>query len=429
MTVVPARCSPSRSSPWSGARRLGRRPFRPRPSARSPPGATARPGSSPPRARRPGSPARHGRSTSTTSPSRSSRSPRSRAAARDRHAGDGSGRLFVAEQDGPIRIVRDGDASCRSRSSTSATEITSGGERGLLGLAFHPDFPTDPRVFVDYTDTNGDTRVASLHRRPDEPGPGRPGVRAAAALRRPALREPQRRRARVRPGRLPLHRARRRRQRRRPARQRPERSTTLLGKILRIDVDGSRAATRLRRSRPTTRSSASAAAAGEIWLYGPAQPVAVVVRPGDRRPLDRRRRPERLGGDRRRAGRASGGTNFGWNRMEGDATASGRRAAATRRAHAARRRVRPRPRLHGHRRLRLPRLGAAGARRRLPVRATTAPADLGDRPDERSAPRADRRRPTIERDRSARSARTRRASSTSPTSRRPLLRVIGHALG
>ena len=45
-------------------------------------------------------------------------------------------------------------------------EISSGGERGLLGLAFHPGFPDDPRVFVDYTNVDGNTVVASL-----EPGP------------------------------------------------------------------------------------------------------------------------------------------------------------------------------------------------------------------------------------------------------------------
>jgi len=40
--------------------------------------------------------------------------------------------------------------------------ITSGGERGLLGIAVDPRFPTDPRVFVDYTDLNGNTVVSSF---------------------------------------------------------------------------------------------------------------------------------------------------------------------------------------------------------------------------------------------------------------------------
>jgi len=76
------------------------------------------------------------------------------------NAGDGSGRLFVVEQPGAILIVRDG--AVRGQPFLDIHErIASGGERGLLGLAFHPDFPTDPRFFVDYTDVNGDTVVAS----------------------------------------------------------------------------------------------------------------------------------------------------------------------------------------------------------------------------------------------------------------------------
>ena len=47
--------------------------------------------------------------------------------------------------------------------------ITSGGERGLLGLAFHPDYPTDPRVFVDYTNDQGDTIIASFRVDPADP--------------------------------------------------------------------------------------------------------------------------------------------------------------------------------------------------------------------------------------------------------------------
>ena len=76
------------------------------------------------------------------------------------NAGDGSGRLFVVEQAGVIRIVRDG-AILGQPFLDIHERIASGGERGLLGLAFHPDYPTDPRFFVDYTDVNGDTVVAS----------------------------------------------------------------------------------------------------------------------------------------------------------------------------------------------------------------------------------------------------------------------------
>ncbi len=77
------------------------------------------------------------------------------------NAGDGSGRLFVVEQPGRIKVVRDGRVlgtpflDIRGR-------ILSGGERGLLGLAFAPGFPADPRIFVDYTDRDGNSVVSSF---------------------------------------------------------------------------------------------------------------------------------------------------------------------------------------------------------------------------------------------------------------------------
>ena len=90
------------------------------------------------------------------------------------HADDGSGRLFVVEQGGTIRIVRDGTLVDEPFLDISE-RITAGGERGLLGLAFHPDFPTDPRFFVNYTDPNGDTRVSSFTVDPANPDRADPG--------------------------------------------------------------------------------------------------------------------------------------------------------------------------------------------------------------------------------------------------------------
>jgi glucose/arabinose dehydrogenase len=81
------------------------------------------------------------------------------------HAGDGSGRLFVLEQAGRIRVVRDGRL-VRTPFLDIAGRISAGGERGLLGLAFAPTFATDGRFFVDYTDREGNT-VVSEFRAPD----------------------------------------------------------------------------------------------------------------------------------------------------------------------------------------------------------------------------------------------------------------------
>jgi glucose/arabinose dehydrogenase len=80
-------------------------------------------------------------------------------------AGDGSGRLYVVEQTGAIRLIEKGRLSPDVFVDLS-DRITAGGEQGLLGLAFHPDFEQNGRLFVNYTDVNGDTVVSEL-RAPD----------------------------------------------------------------------------------------------------------------------------------------------------------------------------------------------------------------------------------------------------------------------
>ncbi len=67
------------------------------------------------------------------------------------HAGDGSGRLFVVEQGGKIRIVRDGKVLPQPFLDLASRLDSSSGERGLLGLAFAPDFAASRRFFVAHT--------------------------------------------------------------------------------------------------------------------------------------------------------------------------------------------------------------------------------------------------------------------------------------
>ena len=62
------------------------------------------------------------------------------------HAGDGSGRLFVVEQQGRIRIVGGGVFL-----DIASLVDSSGNEQGLLGLAFHPDFTNNGFFYVNYT--------------------------------------------------------------------------------------------------------------------------------------------------------------------------------------------------------------------------------------------------------------------------------------
>lgn len=79
------------------------------------------------------------------------------------HAGDGSGRLFVVEQSGRIRVVRNGALVATPYLDIRA-RVKTGGEQGLLGLAFHPQFRSNGRFFVFYTraraaDANGNELV------------------------------------------------------------------------------------------------------------------------------------------------------------------------------------------------------------------------------------------------------------------------------
>jgi glucose/arabinose dehydrogenase len=75
------------------------------------------------------------------------------------HAGDGSGRIFVAEQAGQIRLIRNGILSSTPFLNIS-TRISSGGERGLLGLAFPPGFATKQYFYVNYTNPAGNIVIA-----------------------------------------------------------------------------------------------------------------------------------------------------------------------------------------------------------------------------------------------------------------------------
>jgi glucose/arabinose dehydrogenase len=83
------------------------------------------------------------------------------------NAGDGTNRLFALEQVGRIRIVA-ADGTVAAQPFLDVTDrIASGGERGLLGLAFHPDYAANGRFYVDYTDLNGDTVVSEFTRTGD----------------------------------------------------------------------------------------------------------------------------------------------------------------------------------------------------------------------------------------------------------------------
>jgi glucose/arabinose dehydrogenase len=73
-------------------------------------------------------------------------------------ARDGTGRLFIVEQTGRIKIYKDG-AVLATPFLSIGSQVSDGYEQGLLGLAFHPKFKTNRKLYVNFTDNNGDTVV------------------------------------------------------------------------------------------------------------------------------------------------------------------------------------------------------------------------------------------------------------------------------
>lgn len=72
-------------------------------------------------------------------------------------------RLFVVQQGGAIRVLRDGRL-LRAPFLDLAKRVKSGGEQGLLSMAFAPDYARSGRFYVDYTDVDGSTRVVQYRR-------------------------------------------------------------------------------------------------------------------------------------------------------------------------------------------------------------------------------------------------------------------------
>ena len=187
-----------------------------------------------------------------------------------RHEREGRhGPTFVVEQTGRIRVIKNG-VLLPTPFLDISSQVSTGGEQGLLGLAFHPSYKTNGMFYVDFTRANGRYRRSTEYRVSSTD----PDVAAALERRadhdhRPAVRQPQRRDDHLRPGRLPVHRDGRRRGAAATRAIAPRTWTRLLGKMLRINVNGS-AGTRQyripssqpvrRQARPSTRSGRTACA-------------------------------------------------------------------------------------------------------------------------------------------------------------------------
>ena len=86
-------------------------------------------------------------------------------------------RLYIVEKTGRIRVLENGRLRAEPFLDIRR-QVSTGSEQGLLSVAFHPRYATNRRFYVNYTDTNGDTRVVEYRSN---------GRRALPATRRQLL--------------------------------------------------------------------------------------------------------------------------------------------------------------------------------------------------------------------------------------------------
>ena len=84
------------------------------------------------------------------------------------HAGDGSGRLFLVVQNGQI-LVHDGQDVLETPFLDIEPEVACCGERGLLSIAFHPDYQQNGTFFLFYNDLESDSVISRWQVSADDP--------------------------------------------------------------------------------------------------------------------------------------------------------------------------------------------------------------------------------------------------------------------
>lgn len=100
------------------------------------------------------------------------------------HAGDGSGRLFVVEQPGRIRIVT-GGRLLEAPFLDLTDRVRYGGEQGLLGLAFHPAYRANGRFFVNYVRRSDGATVIAEFRVSSDPDRAQPAEKPLLVVAQP----------------------------------------------------------------------------------------------------------------------------------------------------------------------------------------------------------------------------------------------------
>ena len=224
----------------------------------------------------------------------------------------GDARLFVVEQPGTIRIINHGAINPQPFLDIRS-KVVSGGEEGLLGLAFHPGYAQNRRFFVDYTRNNGGqlqsviSEYSTLASNPDQADPA--SEKILLTVNQPFPNHNGGQLAFGPDGFLyitlgdggsegdPQNNG--------------QNLTTLLGKILRIDVDNPSAGKAY--GIPASNPFVSGGGLPEIWAYGLRNPwrcsfdsASGKMFCGD------------VGGDRyEEVDIIEGGKNYGWKTMEG----------------------------------------------------------------------------------------------------------------
>ncbi len=229
------------------------------------------------------------------------------------HAGDGSGRLFVVEQEGTIRILQDGSLQ-ETPFLDMRDRVSCCGERGLLSVAFPPDYTSKGHFYINYTNTDG-TTVVARYRLGDDPDRADPNSEEVIlTVEQPYINHNG--------GQLafgpddgylyigmgdggaggdPENRA-----------QNPD---TLLGKLLRIDVESGVAPYAIPPDNPFVDNEAFRP---EIWAYGLRNPwrFSFDAQTGDLYMADvGQNRVEEINFQ---PVSSNGGENYGWNIMEGN---------------------------------------------------------------------------------------------------------------
>ena len=202
----------------------------------------------------------------------------------------------MVEQTGSVAVMRDGKKLDRPFLNISDI-VKYGGEQGLLSIAFDPGYARNKRFYAYFTNDDGNVEVDVFK--------AKNATRASARSRNKVIEIPHPSFDNHNGGQLQIG----------PDKLlylatgdggsaddpdgNAQNKSILLGKLLRIDPRKG-GGYKVPKSNPFRRRQGQA---GDL-RHGAAQPVPLLVRLGDRRHLDRRRRPERMGGDRSRGLRA-----------------------------------------------------------------------------------------------------------------------------